>query len=101
MSELIVTNANLPLAIRWWAKNYGKICTYHQANGNFLITLDMDLERTHFHTMINLSGYLPDGWEVALDISDLAWPVQEALKDCFNQTVVNIEDIAQICAYDE
>jgi hypothetical protein len=100
MSELIVTNVNLPMAIRWWAKVYGKICTYHQANGNFLITMDMDRDREHFHTVINLNGYLPDNLEIALDISDLAAPVQEALVDCFNQTVIEVEDLEMVYDYD-
>jgi hypothetical protein len=100
MSELIVTNAKLPLAIKWWARMHGCL-HYHQRNGNFLIALDMDRFGQQFHTVISLSGYLPDGLEVVLDISDLAWPVQEALKDCFSQTVVEIEEIATIYNYDE
>jgi hypothetical protein len=96
MNEVIVTNANLPLAIRWWHRVYGKCCTYHQRNGNFLIT-----DREHFQTVINLSGYLSDGLEIALDISNLAAPVQQALKDCFSQTVIEIAELPIIYNYDE
>jgi hypothetical protein len=88
MKELIVTNANLPLAIRWWAKTYGRVCTYHQRNGHFLITLDMDRDRTHHPTVISISA-LPENLAVELDISDLAWVEQEALKDCFSQEVID------------
>jgi hypothetical protein len=83
-----------------WHKTYGKCCTWHQANGHFLITLDMDRGKEHFHTTISIS-VLPDNLEIALDISDLAWPVQEALKDCFSQTVVDIEELATVYNYDE
>jgi hypothetical protein len=99
MDDVIITNANLPLAIRWWIKMYGRCTTYRQRNGNFLITLDMNQDHAHYHTMISISE-LPDNLEIELDISDLAWPVQEALRDCFNQGVIEPEDLEIIYNYD-
>jgi hypothetical protein len=59
----------------------------------------LDRDREHFHTVISLSA-LPENLEVELDITDLAWRVQEALKDCFSQTVVEVGDLDTIYNYD-